>query len=319
MLKYRDRRDFYVTALDVGQGDCFVIKVYDNYILIDGGSSSVKNVGERILEPYLLSKRITDIELIAVSHADTDHTNGVKYLMSESENINIERMALPEAAVTDADYDELKELFITGAKKTYKAEWQNKCDEIIYLKDDMTVMKYGDISLTAIYGGNTKKQRDNNSESAVLLLDKNDEFTMLFTGDMPSEEDEAFISCFDKYMNKKSNVIDKGNKKDKILEADIGSLSADDKYIDSDMTKKYEAEGITVLKAAHHGSKTSSSDRFLDVVRPEYAVLSYGRNNRYGHPSPEVTDRMVKRHIRMLSTCDNGALYINEKGIFAAK
>ena len=352
MLKYRDKSDFNITALDVGQGDCFVIKAYDNYILVDGGSSSVKNVGERILEPYLLSKRITDIELAAVSHADTDHTNGIKYLMSESENINIEIMALPQAAVTDADYDELKELFIKGAKKTYKAEWQNKhdeqnksnrndkdslkssafnlsqsekYDEIIYLKDDMTVMKCNDISLTAIYGGNAKEQRDNNRESAVLLLDKNDEFTMLFTGDMPSEEDEAFISCFNKYLDNKSNANgkgngnDKGNIKDRILEADFGSLSADGKYTDSDMTKKYESGGITVLKAAHHGSKTSSSDRFLNVVRPEYAVLSYGKNNRYGHPSPEVTDRMAKRHIRMLSTCDNGALYINEKGIFAAK
>lgn len=47
-----------------------------------------------------------------------------------------------------------------------------------------------------------------------------------------------------------------------------------------------------VLKVAHHGSKTSTSLRFLDLVRPSWAVISSGAGNRYGHPNPEVISRL---------------------------
>ncbi len=47
-----------------------------------------------------------------------------------------------------------------------------------------------------------------------------------------------------------------------------------------------------VLKVAHHGSKTSTSPEFLRVVNPSAAVISAGRNNRFGHPHPEVIARL---------------------------
>jgi len=51
----------------------------------------------------------------------------------------------------------------------------------------------------------------------------------------------------------------------------------------------------TVLKVAHHGSKTSTSPQFLAVVNPEVAVISVGGNNTFGHPNPEVVERLVDR------------------------
>ena len=51
----------------------------------------------------------------------------------------------------------------------------------------------------------------------------------------------------------------------------------------------------TVLKVAHHGSKTSTSTQFLAAVNPQIAIISVGGNNTFGHPSPEVVERLVDR------------------------
>ena len=51
--------------------------------------------------------------------------------------------------------------------------------------------------------------------------------------------------------------------------------------------------GSTVLKAAHHGSATSSSQAFLNAVQPEVVVVSAGLDNKFGHPAPEVVERLT--------------------------
>lgn len=57
-----------------------------------------------------------------------------------------------------------------------------------------------------------------------------------------------------------------------------------------------------VLKVAHHGSKYSTSQEFLDVVDPQTAIISVGKNNRYGHPSEETIERLKKAGINILRT-----------------
>lgn len=63
-----------------------------------------------------------------------------------------------------------------------------------------------------------------------------------------------------------------------------------------------------VLKLGHHGSKTSTSELFLDTVQPEWAVVSAGLNNRYGHPHYSVVDRVFDRDIKLLSTITDGTV-----------
>jgi competence protein ComEC len=63
-----------------------------------------------------------------------------------------------------------------------------------------------------------------------------------------------------------------------------------------------------ILKLGHHGSRTASSDRWLDAVHPEWAIVSCGRNNNYGHPHKEVLDRVAKHHIRLARTDKEGTI-----------
>ncbi|MBP3543972.1 MAG: DNA internalization-related competence protein ComEC/Rec2, partial [Lachnospiraceae bacterium] len=65
-----------------------------------------------------------------------------------------------------------------------------------------------------------------------------------------------------------------------------------------------------VLKVAHHGSKNSSSEEFLEAVSPQIAVISCGMNNRYGHPHENVIERLDKHGYEIMRTDLHGAVII---------
>jgi competence protein ComEC len=76
------------------------------------------------------------------------------------------------------------------------------------------------------------------------------------------------------------------------------------------------AEGLRadVLKVGHHGSRTSSTDAFLDAVRPRVALISVGRGNRYGHPDEGVLRRFDERSVEVLRTDDDGTITVQSDG-----
>lgn len=78
---------------------------------------------------------------------------------------------------------------------------------------------------------------------------------------------------------------------------------------------------LTILKAGHHGSKTSSSEAFLAAMNPKLSIFSTGRDNRYGHPAPEVVERFNQLELPVLNTAENGTIEIimEEDGQIAVK
>lgn len=75
-----------------------------------------------------------------------------------------------------------------------------------------------------------------------------------------------------------------------------------------------------ILKAGHHGSKTSSGKSFVEAVSPEYAVISAGKNNRYGHPHKEVVDLFKILGIPILATAESGTIEFTSDGkVFVKK
>jgi competence protein ComEC len=69
-----------------------------------------------------------------------------------------------------------------------------------------------------------------------------------------------------------------------------------------------------VLKLGHHGSDTSTSEKFLAVVEPQYAVVSAGKDNRYGHPDGEVIARASQAGARVLNTASRGTITFHSDG-----
>ena len=63
---------------------------------------------------------------------------------------------------------------------------------------------------------------------------------------------------------------------------------------------------INFLKVSHHGSKYSTSDKFLDDIKPEEAIISVGKNNMYGHPAPEIVQRLLDHGIKIWRTDEKG-------------
>ena len=100
---------------------------------------------------------------------------------------------------------------------------------------------------------NQNLENELNNNSLVCKLNYKN-FTMLFTGDI---EHEAERKILNEYKNN---------------------------------TKKLNS---TVLKVAHHGSNTSSTKEFINLVKPKIALIGVGKNNKFGHPNDEVIDRLV--------------------------
>ena len=78
-----------------------------------------------------------------------------------------------------------------------------------------------------------------------------------------------------------------------------------------DILKKYTLRNIDFLKVGHHGSNTSSTERFINEIKPKYSIISAGKNNKYGHPNKEVLEHLEKSKI--YRTDINGSIMLKIK------
>lgn len=103
-----------------------------------------------------------------------------------------------------------------------------------------------------------------------------------------------------------------------VIEVEYGEfqgLFTGDIGMDTEKKLLPEFSDVDFLKTAHHGSRHSTCQEFLDRVKPELAVISCSDSNTYGHPSPETTLRMKKNGIKVEYTMKNGAVILYTDGI----
>lgn len=119
---------------------------------------------------------------------------------------------------------------------------------------------------------------------------------------------EAYDDSVD--INEKSTVL-------KVTSGDFSMLcmgdlgeSGEKKLIEYYGEELRSLSKLTVLKTGHHGSKNSSCQEFLDIIKPELAIISCGINNRYGHPGKETLDRLDKVGCGVLRTDIQGEISV---------
>ena len=75
-----------------------------------------------------------------------------------------------------------------------------------------------------------------------------------------------------------------------------------------------ERQDITLLKVGHHGSKTSTSIRFLSTIMPQYAIISVGKGNQHRHPADQTLERLEQADVTVYRTDLNGTIIVTSNG-----
>ncbi len=172
--------------VDVGQGDCTLIRTPTNkIILIDGGGSETGtfNVGEKTLLPYLLDRKITKIDYMLISHFDTDHVGGLLYLL---EKIEVRNVIISKQGKICENYKKFKELAL-----------QKKISIIVVKQGDRLQIDrniYFDILFPESH---LISENILNNNSIVAKLNYGN-FSCIFTGDI---EEVAERKLVEKYKN----------------------------------------------------------------------------------------------------------------------
>lgn len=260
VLSIRMHSGLSVTALDVGQGDALVVQTDSgNTYLIDGGSSSVNQVGRYRIMPYLKSQGIRHLEGVVITHPDSDHFSGILELLEavaeHTTSLSVKQCLLP--AWMEKIEDE-SGIIAAANRAGVKIQYLKKGDRIHEGKTKLQVLHPDD----KIYS------EDFNAGSLTFILEYG-AFSGLFTGDLCGEGEAAVQQL---------------------------------------------AEPCDFLKVAHHGSKYSTDELFLQQVQPKISIISCSAKNLYGHPHPDLMERIAKTESETYLTMQGGAITLQTDG-----
>ncbi|MBB5341192.1 ComEC/Rec2 family competence protein [Tunturiibacter gelidoferens] len=248
-----------VTAIDVGQGDSIFIVAPDGAtMLIDAGgpvggvteaaeATSRFDVGEEVVSPYLWSRRFRRLDVLALSHAHSDHMGGMPAILRNFRPRELWVSIDPNSDAYRSLLDEAKDLGVT-VRHFYAG----------------TQLAWGgtQITMLAPEPGYANPGEPINNDSLVMRMQYGDSSVM--------------------------------------LEGDAEAPS------EREMLAHKRVAPVTLLKVGHHGSRTSTTQEFLDAAAPKDAVVSVGKGNTFGHPRYEVIERISEARTKLYRTDEFG-------------
>ncbi len=238
-------------ALDVGQGDAFLLQTGDANILIDGAAAAEGRFdrGRQIVVPALAALGVSKLDLVIVTHADSDHRGGIPAVLRR---FPVDRIWLPAGSREDPAFSKVRE---TAARQGTAIEERSA---------EPQPLRVGSASLEVLWPPTGYKAPTRNAGSLVVRVEVAGH-RLLFPGDLPRAQEAELL------------------KRPTDLRADL-------------------------MAVGHHGSRTSSSGRWLTAIDPSWAVVSAPLDSPFGVPHDEVVRGLAERGIPMAWTGRDGAL-----------
>ncbi len=323
-------RSFGTVFLDVGQGDGILIRTEQGTsILIDGGSTSNQRVGEYVLLPAIRYYGMSELDYVFVTHGDADHISGIEYLLNaehigvrirnlvlakygdrqglanietlaKEKNINVVYMEAGDKIQEKQNPDmaglTLECLYPSGSTLEAKQVVEREADSIAEAKQ--VAEREADSIAEAKQVAEREASGITDDKKIAIGLDN------AITANVPGEE--ATGSGLD--ANDLSMVLLAKYDGRKILfTGDAGSM-VEKRLI---LEKSILLSEIDALKVGHHGSHSASSKGFLQTTKPQYAIISCGKKNHYGHPHEETLMQLQTIGARVYRTDQCGAIILH--------
>lgn len=266
-----------VTFLDVGQADSILVQLPNQKVmLVDAGSNED---GPRVISE-LKRAGVKQIDYLVGTHPHEDHVGGIDDVIRA---FPIGTVVMPKVPhTTDTYLDVLRALEAKKLKVAPAGAGLVLLDERVPLKlpTQSPVSGPRDLLLRVqLLGPVGSKYEDLNNWSAVVRVQYG-ETVFLLMGDAEATAESEILAA--------------------AKAARYGFTSRDLR--------------ANVLKVGHHGSSSASTKAFLEAVQPEYAVISVGAHNDYGHPHRKALSRIRAMGIRVLRTDEDGTIVFLSDG-----
>lgn len=291
---YSYDKSLKVVYMDVGQGDGVLLRTSGHGgILIDGGSSSNKRVGEYVMVPVLKYYGVSEVEYAFVSHGDVDHVSGLEYLLNEEQSgVHVVNLVLPEYG----DQDALQELKSEATANNVNIIYMKPGDNITYNHQHAET-----INIECLYP---------DEEAGQGVLDTNN-LSMILKTTITWDVREADIENLNKSSDPDASFS--------LLFVGDAGIAAEKRLIElygkNSLGEIFDSIACDILKVGHHGSRNSSGSDFLKRVSAMYGIISCGKDNRYGHPHAETLERLKMADTKYMTTKEHGAIILSiERG-----